>query len=232
MEESPKALTIKAWAEEDRPREKLLLKGRHSLSNAELIAILIATGSGKETAVDLAKRIMDGVSNNLNELGKLGVAELCKFKGIGEAKAISIIAALEIGKRRQGTDALEKPKMESSKQLFQFAQQHLADLPYEAFLLICMNRANRVIHHQVMSSGGISGTVADVRMIMKVAVEKLSTSIAIAHNHPSGNLRPSGADEKITQQIKSAALFFEITLLDHLIIGDNAYFSFADEGKL
>ena len=124
MEESPKALTIKTWAEEDRPREKLLLKGRHSLSNAELIAILIATGSGKETAVDLAKRIMDGVSNNLNELGKLGVAELCKFKGIGEAKAISIIAALEIGKRRQGTDALEKPKMESSKQLFQFAQQH------------------------------------------------------------------------------------------------------------
>jgi DNA repair protein RadC len=121
MEESPKALTIKTWAEEDRPREKLLLKGRHSLSNAELIAILIATGSGKETAVDLAKRIMDGVSNNLNELGKLGVAELCKFKGIGEAKAISIIAALEIGKRRQGTDALEKPKMESSKQLFQFA---------------------------------------------------------------------------------------------------------------
>ena len=139
---------------------------------------------------------------------------------------------MEIGKRRQGTDALEKPKMESSKQLFQFAQQHLADLPYEAFLLICMNRANRVIHHQVMSSGGISGTVADVRMIMKVAVEKLSTSIAIAHNHPSGNLRPSGADEKITQQIKSAALFFEITLLDHLIIGDNAYFSFADEGKM
>lgn len=232
MEESPKALTIKTWAEEDRPREKLLLKGRHSLSNAELIAILIATGSGKETAVDLAKRIMDGVSNNLNELGKLGVAELCKFKGIGEAKAISIIAALEIGKRRQGTDALEKPKMESSKQLFQFSQQHLADLPYEAFLLICMNRANRVIHHQVMSSGGISGTVADVRMIMKTAVEKLSTSIAIAHNHPSGNLRPSGADEKITQQIKSAALFFEITLLDHLIIGDNAYFSFADEGKM
>ncbi len=232
MEESPKALTIKTWAEEDRPREKLLLKGRHSLSNAELIAILIATGSGKETDVDLAKRIMDGVSNNLNELGKLGVAELCKFKGIGEAKAISIIAALEIGKRRQGTDALEKPKMESSKQLFQFSQQHLADLPYEAFLLICMNRANRVIHHQVMSSGGISGTVADVRMIMKVAVEKLSTSIAIAHNHPSGNLRPSGADEKITQQIKSAALFFEITLLDHLIIGDNAYFSFADEGKM
>ncbi|HEY0262363.1 MAG TPA: DNA repair protein RadC [Chitinophagales bacterium] len=229
MEQS---LTIKSWAEEDRPREKLLAKGRHALSDSELIAILIGSGNNEETAVDLSKRILRAGNNNLNELGKLSVNDLKQFKGIGEAKAISIIAALELGRRRQSSEALEKPKLLSSKDSFHFAQQFLADLPHEKFLLICLNTRNQILHHEILSSGGVSGTVVDLRMVLKIAIEKLASGIIVAHNHPSGNVRPSLEDDKLTKQLKEAAKLMNILLQDHLIIGNGTYFSFADERKL
>lgn len=225
-------LTIKSWAEEDRPREKLLTKGRHILSDSELIAILIGSGNDKETAVDLAKRILSSVNNNLHQLGKLSISDFKQFKGIGEAKAISIIAALELGRRRQTSEALEKPKLLSSKDTFHFAQQFLSDLAHEKFLLICLNTRNQILHHEILSSGGISGTVVDIRLVMKTALEKLASGIIVAHNHPSGNIRPSVEDDKLTKQLKEAAKLMNIGLLDHLIIGNGTYFSFADEQKL
>jgi DNA repair protein RadC len=230
--DSDKNLNIKAWAEEDRPREKLLLKGKSALSNAELIAILIGSGNSKESAVDLSKRILNSVGNNLNELGKLSVNDLEKFKGIGEAKAISIIAAMELGRRRQSSEVAEKAPIKSSRDGYNFALQHLADLPYEAFLVMYTNRANKIIHHQILSQGGVSGTVVDIRLILKIAIEKLASGIFVAHNHPSGKLTPSPADEKITKQLHEAARLMDIILLDHIIVGDNAYYSFSDEGKL
>lgn len=229
---SEKPMNIKSWAEEDRPREKLLMKGKASLTNAELIAILIASGNSRESAVDLAKRIPDSVDNNLNELGKLSVNDLQKFNGIGEAKAISIIAAMELGRRRQSSDVAEKTPIKSSRDGYNFALQHLADLPYEAFLVMYVNRANKIIHHQILSQGGVSGTVVDIRLILKIAIEKLASGIFVAHNHPSGKLTPSPADERITKQLHEVAKLMDIILLDHIIVGDNAYFSFADEGKL
>ncbi len=229
---SEKPMNIKSWAEEDRPREKLLMKGKASLTNAELIAILIASGNSRESAVDLAKRILDSVDNNLNELGKLSVNDLQKFNGIGEAKAISIIAAMELGRRRQSSDVAEKTPIKSSRDGYNFALQHLADLPYEAFLVMYVNRANKIIHHQILSQGGVSGTVVDIRLILKIAIEKLASGIFVAHNHPSGKLTPSPADERITKQLHEVAKLMDIILLDHIIVGDNAYFSFADEGKL
>ena len=230
--DSDKNLNIKAWAEEDRPREKLLLKGKSALSNAELIAILIGSGNSKESAVDLSKRILDSVGNNLNELGKLSVNDLEKFKGIGEAKAISIIAAMELGRRRQSSEVAEKAPIKSSRDGYNFALQHLADLPYEAFLVMYTNRANKIIHHQILSQGGVSGTIVDIRLILKIAIEKLASGIFVAHNHPSGKLNPSPADEKITKQLHEAARLMDIILLDHIIVGDNDYYSFSDEGKL
>lgn len=229
---SEKPMNIKSWAEEDRPREKLLMKGKASLTNAELIAILIASGNSRESAVDLAIRILDSVDNNLNELGKLSVNDLQKFNGIGEAKAISIIAAMELGRRRQSSDVAEKTPIKSSRDGYNFALQHLADLPYEAFLVMYVNRANKIIHHQILSQGGVSGTVVDIRLILKIAIEKLASGIFVAHNHPSGKLTPSPADERITKQLHEVAKLMDIILLDHIIVGDNAYFSFADEGKL
>lgn len=227
-----KLTTIKSWAEEDRPREKLLSKGKQVLSDSELVAILIGSGNDTETAVDLAKRILNSVNNNLNELGKLSINDLKQFKGIGEAKAISIIAALELGRRRQSGTALEKIKITSSQDVFAFVQPFLADLPHEAFLLVCLNRANQLIYHQTISIGGVSGTVADIRIILKVAIEKLASGIIVAHNHPSGNVQPSSEDEKLTKQLKEAAKYMNINLHDHLIVGNSNYFSFADEGKL
>lgn len=224
--------SIKSWAEEDRPREKLLSKGKQVLSDSELVAILIGSGNDTETAVDLAKRILSSVNHNLNELGKLSIHDLKQFKGIGEAKAISIIAALELGRRRQSGVALEKIKITSSRNVFEFVQPFLADLPHEAFLLVCLNRANQLIHHQIISIGGVSGTVADIRIILKVAIEKLASGIIVAHNHPSGNVQPSSEDEKLTKQLKEAAKYMNINLHDHLIVGNSNYFSFADEGKL
>lgn len=228
MEDNPKFLGIKAWAEEDRPREKLLLKGKHALSDAELIAILIATGSGNESAVDLSKRILDGVKGNLNELGKLNVTDLKKHKGIGEAKALSIIAAMELGRRRQSSDILKKDKIASSRDLYEFALPYLADLQHEAFLVVYCNRANAVIHQQIVSSGGITGTVVDVKMILKEAIARLSTVMMVAHNHPSGNLRPSDADKSITQKLQEACKLMDISLVDHIIVGDGGFYSFRD----
>ena len=232
MEDTPKFLGIKAWAEEDRPREKLLLKGKHALSDAELIAILIATGSGNESAVDLSKRILDGVKGNLNELGKLSVTDLKKHKGIGEAKALSIMAAMELGRRRQSSDILKKEKIVTSRDFYEFALPYLADLQHEAFLVVYCNRANAVIHQQIVSSGGVTGTVVDVKMILKEAIVRLSTVILVAHNHPSGNLRASEADKRITQKLKEACKLMDISLEDHIIVGDGGFYSFRDNDLL
>lgn len=227
-----KNLTIKDWALEDRPREKLLSKGLSSLTDAELIAILIGSGIKNESAVELAKKILKAVKNNLNELGKLTVEDLMASKGIGEARAITIIAALELGRRRKRADIMEKKKISGSKDVFEFFQPVLADLPYEEFWILLLNRSNKIIKKFKISQGGISGTVIDVRMILKNAIEKLASSIILCHNHPSGNLQPSEADKKITTKLKDAAMIMDMQVLDHLIITDNSFYSFADEGIL
>lgn len=227
-----KNLTIKDWALEDRPREKLLGKGLNSLTDAELIAILIGSGNRNESAVELAKKILKGVKNNLNELGKLTVEDLMASKGIGEAKAVTIIAALELGRRRKLADVMAKKKISGSKDVFEFFQPVLADLPYEEFWILLLNRSNKIIEKFKISQGGISGTVIDVRMILKNAIEKLASSIILCHNHPSGNLQPSEADKKITTKLKDAARIMDMQVLDHLIITDSSFYSFADEGIL
>ena len=227
-----KNLTIKDWALEDRPREKLLSKGLSSLTDAELIAILIGSGIKNESAVELAKKILKAVKNNLNELGKLSVEDLMTSKGIGEARAITIIAALELGRRRKLADIMEKKKISGSKDVFEFFQPVLADLPYEEFWILLLNRSNKIIEKFKISQGGISGTVIDVRMILKNAIEKLASSIILCHNHPSGNLQPSEADKKITTKLKDAANIMDMQVLDHLIITDSSFYSFADEGML
>ncbi len=230
MEENK--LGIKSWAEEDRPREKLMEKGRHVLTEAELIAILIGSGSKDETAVELSKRILSSVGNNLNDLGKLGVGELVKFKGIGEAKAISVMAALELGRRRKETEAVKRDKISISKDVFDIMKPILIDLPHEEFWLLILNRANRVLKKELISRGGVSGTVVDTKIIFKAAVENYASSIIICHNHPSGNLKPSEADMRITKNIKEAGKLMEIPLLDHLIITENGFYSFSDEGMM
>ncbi len=227
-----KNLTIKDWALEDRPREKLLGKGINSLTDAELIAILIGSGNRNESAVELAKKILKEVKNNLNELGKLTVEDLMASKGIGEAKAVTIIAALELGRRRKQADIMEKKKISGSKDVFEFFQPVLADIPYEEFWILLLNRSNKIIEKFKISQGGISGTVIDVRMILKNAIEKLASSIILCHNHPSGNLQPSEADKKITTKLKDAARIMDMQVLDHLIITDSSFYSFADEGML
>lgn len=230
MEENK--LGIKSWAEEDRPREKLMEKGRHVLTEAELIAILIGSGSRDETAVELSKRILASVGNNLNDLGKLGVGELVKFKGIGEAKAISVMAAMELGRRRKETEVVKRDKISVSKDVFDIMKPILIDLPHEEFWLLILNRANLVIKKELISRGGVSGTVVDTKIIFKAAVENYACSIIICHNHPSGNLKPSEADIRITKNIKEAGKLMEIPLLDHLIITENGFYSFSDEGGL
>jgi DNA repair protein RadC len=227
-----KKLSIKDWALEDRPREKLLAKGISSLTDTELIAILIGSGSKSESAVELAKKILKGVKNNLNELGKLTVEDLKTLKGIGEAKAITIIAALELGRRRKLAVIIEKKKITGSKDVFELFQPALADLPYEEFWILLLNRSNKIIDKFKISQGGISGTVIDVRMILKNAIEKLASAIILCHNHPSGNLQPSDADIKITTKLKDAARIMDMQVLDHLIITDSSFYSFADEGIL
>ena len=232
MEDYKQSFGIKSWAEEDRPREKLLDKGRHVLTEAELIAILIGSGSKDETAVELSKRILSSVGNNLNELGKLTVQELKMFKGIGDAKAISIIAALELGRRRKETETVKREKIVTSKDVFEFMKPSMMDLPHEEFWLLLLNRANSIIKKELISRGGISGTVVDTKIIFKTAVVNYASSIIICHNHPSGNLKPSDADLKITKNIKEAGRIMEIPLLDHLIISENSFYSFADEGVI
>lgn len=224
--------SIKQWAKDDRPREKLLLKGAESLSDSELLAILIVNGTRSKTAIDLAKEIMVLGKNNLPELGKLSVKELMKVKGIGEAKAIAIVAALEIGRRRQAMNYREKAIMTSSNDVANYLQSLLKDYRHEVFAVLFLNRANKINHFQIVSEGGITGTVADPRIILKKALEEDAVSIILCHNHPSGSLKPSGADQELTKKIKEAAKFFDIKVLDHLIVSDAGYYSFADEGIL
>ena len=233
MKESPnKHLSIKAWAEDDRPREKLISKGRQALSDSELLAILLASGSREETAVQLAQRILQENKNSINELAKLQLNDLKKFKGVGEAKAVTIAAALEIGRRRTDESLEEKIKISSSKHAYSILKSKLSDLPHEEFWVLFMSRSNSVIKTECISKGGISGTVVDIRLILKPAIECLASSIILAHNHPSGNLKASQEDINLTKKTKEAAKLMDISLQDHLIIGDQAYLSFADEGML
>lgn len=225
-------LNIKSWSPEDRPREKLLLKGTTALSDAELVAILIGSGTPKLSAVELSKKILLHGNNNLNELARLSVKDLTKIKGIGEAKAITIIAALELGRRRKEQDPEEKPKITSSKDAFDLLKGDLMDLPKEEFWVLLMNRANRVIKKKRVSEGGVSGTVADPKIIFKLALEELASGIIVAHNHPSGNLQASQSDIDLTKKLKEAGKFLEIQLLDHIIIANQKYLSFADEGMI
>ena len=221
---------ITNWSEDDKPREKLMLKGKSVLSDAELIAILIGSGSRNESAVDLSKKILASVDNNLNALGKLSISQLLFFRGIGEAKAISIIAALELGRRRRGEDAVELKKITSSKIIFEIMQPIIGELPHEEFWIIYMNNSNKVISKSQLSKGGITGTLVDVRIVFKTALEIGATALILCHNHPSGTLIPSDADKQITRKLKLAGDTLEIKVLDHLIVTETGYYSFADEG--
>ena len=224
--------SIKQWAIDDRPREKLLAKGPAVLSNSELLAILILNGSGGKSAVELAQDVLRLGKDNLNELGKLSIKELTKIKGIGEAKAITIIAAMELGRRRQAQASIEKQIVASSADVATYLQTSLRDYKHEVFAVIFLNRSNKINDFKIISEGGITGTVADPRVILKRALEEDAVSIILCHNHPSGSLKPSKADEELTHKIKEAAKYFDIKVLDHLIVSDDGYFSFADEGIL
>lgn len=225
-------LPIKTWAEEDRPREKLLLKGRHSLTEAELIAILIGSGNATESAVDLSKRILHTHSNDLNTLAKLSVNDFLKFKGIGEAKAISIIAALELGRRRKESQSQDLDKIVGSNDAFQLVLPDFMDLEYEKFMVLLLNRGNKVIKKHELSTGGITGTIADPKLIFKIALDHFAVNIVLCHNHPSGNRQPSQTDIELTTKLKKAGQLLDIAVIDHLIIAGNSYFSFADEGLM
>ena len=228
----PRPLNIKDWAAEDRPREKLILKGTGALSDAELIAILIGSGTARLSAVELSKVILMQVNNNLNDLAKRTVKDLTKIKGIGEAKAITIIAALELGRRRKSQEMEEKPTLSTSRTVFEIIQGDLMDLPHEEFWVLLVNRANKFIKKKKISEGGVTGTIADPKIIFKFALEELATGVIIAHNHPSGNLTPSQKDIDLTKKIKDAGKVLDIQVLDHIIIGGKKYYSFSDEGIL
>ncbi len=223
---------ITNWSDDDKPREKLMLKGKIALSDAELIAILIGSGSRSESAVELSKRILASVDNNLNALGKLSIQQLMNFKGIGEAKAISILAAMELGRRRRAEEAVELKKITSSKATFELMQPIIGELPHEEFWVLYLNNSNKVLSKSQQGKGGITGTLVDVRLVFKTAFELGATSLILCHNHPSGNLKPSEADKKLTQKLKIAGKNLEIQVLDHIIITENGYFSFADEDIL
>jgi DNA repair protein RadC len=227
-----KNLSIKQWALEDRPREKLLEKGIAALSDAELLAILIGSGTREQTAVDLAKNILNTVGNDLNELGKLQVDDLKKIKGIGGARAITIIASLELGRRRKLSGVRQKTQITSSQDIYHLFQPIIAELPHEEFWVVFLNRSNKIIEKSRVSMGGVTGTVIDVKIIMKNALQKLASSVILCHNHPSGNHSPSEADKNITHKLAKAGELLDIKVLDHLIITDEKYFSFADEGIL
>ncbi|MBK6701689.1 MAG: DNA repair protein RadC [Saprospiraceae bacterium] len=224
--------SIKSWAEDDRPREKLLLKGKDSLSNSELLAILLRSGSRYESALSLAKRILESCNNNLFELSKIGMDHFKKFKGVGKVKAITILAALEIGKRRQQSEALHRPTIQGSRDAYEMVKYNLEELQHEESWAMFLNRRNAILGIEKMSAGGISGTIMDMRMIYKRAIEHQASGIILVHNHPSGNLKPSSADMDITSKAKSAGTALDIQLLDHLIISEHGYYSFADEGVL
>ncbi len=224
-------LSIKEWALEDRPREKLIAKGLSALSDAELLAIILGSGSSKESAVDLAKKILKDCDNNLNELGKKSVSDLkSKYHGVGEAKAINVVACLELGRRRKLQERQEKSKITQSKDVCDLFQSILGDLPHEEFWILLLNRSNKVITKYKISQGGIAGTVIDVRLILKSAIDNLASSIILIHNHPSGNVQPSDADISITKKMKEAGKVMDIPVLDHIIVTESGYYSFADEG--
>jgi DNA repair protein RadC len=225
-------LSIKNWSEEDQPREKLMAKGRQVLSDAELLAILIGSGNRSESAIELCKRILNDSQNNINQLAKLSVNDLMKYRGIGEAKAISIVAALELGRRRKSEAVLDKVQVTSSQHLYEYIKPVLEDLPHEEFWIVLLSRANKIIGKQLIGRGGISETTADIKLIFKKSIESLASAIILAHNHPSGNLKPIQSDLNLTKKIKDAAKLFDISILDHLIIGDGNYYSFNDEGVL
>lgn len=229
MPEKPTSFSIKNWSQDDQPREKLRDKGKSALSDAELVAILIGSGNRNESAVDLCKRILASVDNNLNALGKVSLKQLMEFKGIGEAKAITIAAALELGRRRKLEDALKQEKITSSRDVYDIMQPLLGELSHEEFWILYLNNSNKVLQKQQLSKGGITGALVDVRLVLKHALEVGATALILCHNHPSGTLKASQADINITQKLKTAALSLDINVLDHIIITEKAYFSFADE---
>jgi len=232
MSDENQYFSIKSWNENDRPREKLLAKGRIALSDAELVAVLIGSGSRNESAVTLSQRILASVENNLHALGRLSISELMKFKGIGEAKAVAITAALELGRRRRGEERVQKNKITSSNSVFELMQPILGELPHEEFWIVYLNNSNRVLQSLQLSKGGITGTLVDVRLALKNALQLGAVAIVLAHNHPSGSLRPSDADKKLTKKLVIAGESLDIKVLDHLIITEKAYFSFADENLM
>jgi DNA repair protein RadC len=232
MQNFEENLPISSWAEDDRPREKLINLGRHALSDAELIAILIAIGNKEETAVGLSQRILASVKNNLNELCKLSINDLKKFRGIAEAKAICIIAAFELGRRRKESGVLKREKILTSMDAYNFFRPQLMDLPHEEFWVILLNRSNHVLKKEMISRGGVTGTVVDSKIIFKAAIELLASSVILCHNHPSGNKKPSEQDIQVTKKLKETGRLLEIPVLDHVIICENGYYSFADEGML
>lgn len=229
MSEKPTSFSIKNWSQDDQPREKLRDKGKLTLSDAELVAILIGSGNRNESAVDLCKRILASVDNNLNALGKVSLKHLMEFNGIGEAKAITITAALELGRQRKFEDAVKQEKITSSRDVYDIMQPVLGELSHEEFWVIYLNNSNKVLQKQQLSKGGITGTLVDVRLVLKQALEVGATALILCHNHPSGTLKASEADKKITQKLKTAGLSLDIKVLDHIIVTEKAYFSFADE---
>lgn len=232
MENPEKRLTIKDLAEDDRPREKMERKGASSLSDAELIAILIRVGNASETAVDVAQRLLGQVNNSLNELARLSLHQLTRIKGIGRTKAITIQAALELGRRRNAEVPINRERIYSSRSVIDLLQPALADLPHEEFWVLLLNKSNMIIERIKVSQGGVGGTVVDPKLVLKHAVERLASALIVVHNHPSGNPQPSDKDIALTEKLKNAAQFFDITLLDHVIITDGECYSFADNGKM
>lgn len=223
---------IKSWAEDDRPREKMELKGKSSLSDTELLAILISTGTAKKTAVDLAREVLNAAGNDLNALAKMSIKDLCKLNGIGKAKAISIAAAIELGGRRNATEHRQKKTISGSKDAYEYIRWRLEDLQYEEFWILTLNRANKVINEHRVSEGGVSGTVVDPKRVYKFALDDTASSIILFHNHPSGTLKPSSSDISLTKKLKEAGSLLEISILDHIIVCQAGYYSFADEGIL
>jgi DNA repair protein RadC len=232
MNNEEKALTIKSWSPEDRPREKLILKGKAALSDAELVAILLGSGTSSLSAVDLAKKVLQTVENNLHDLARMTVKDLIKTKGVGQVKALTIVAALELGRRRKELEVNERPKITGSRDVYDVIKADLLDIPHEEFWILLLNRANRIIRKSQISQGGIAGTVADPKIIFKLALDELASGIILAHNHPSGNLTASQADLDLTKKLKEAGKLLDIQVLDHVIVAGQKYFSFADEGLI
>jgi DNA repair protein RadC len=230
--EQLKRIPISEWKDSDKPREKMISNGKNSLSDAELIAILMGSGNSKESAVDLAQRILSDNQNNLIELSRKSISDLTIYTGVGEAKAISILAALELGQRRRQAEVVERKQVKSSSDVFEYMSVYLSDLTHESFWVILLNRANNIITQKSVSEGGTTSTVVDIKMIAKYAIDNHATGVILAHNHPSGNTQPSEQDNKLTDKIKNALNIFDITLLDHIIVCSTKYYSYADEGHI